>query len=126
MTALNRVEGHATDRETTLDKIFLPSLQEMYIAPQLSGAEGEDWDYYKTLAAEAGLSGKFAQYGTYEVLKKYNLASPASAVSVWLRSAIRGNASVPWNVSASGVVYGNYIACSAYRGCPACKIKKSA
>ena len=125
VTALNTVEGHATDRETTMDKIFLPSLQEMYIAPQLSGAEGEDWDYYKTLAAEAGLTGKFQQYGTYAVLKKYNLASPASAVGVWLRSASRGYAGIAWFVDSSGSVGSNY-AYGAYRGCPACKIKKSA
>ena len=129
VTALNTVEGHATDRETTLDKIFLPSLQEMYIDPELSGAEGEDWDYYKTLAAEAGLTGKFHQDGTYAVLKKYNLASPASAVNVWLRSALRDTASTPWLIYSFGRVgYGNAgpTAYYAYRGCPACKIKKSA
>ena len=123
VTALNTVEGHATDRETTLDKIFLPSLQEMYIAPQLSGAEGEDWDYYKTLAAEEGLTGKFQQYGTYAVLKKYNLASPASADVVWLRSATRGNANSPWYVSLSGSV-ANVNAYGALCGCPACIIQK--
>lgn len=124
VTALNTVEGLSTGRETTLDKIFLPSLQEMYINPQLSGAEGEDWDYYKTLSAEAGLSGKFAQFGTYEVLKKYNLASSTSAVAVWLRSAYRGDATSPWYIGSSGSVYYNSVV-YAFHGCPACIIQRS-
>ena len=43
VTALNTVEGHAESTETTQDKIFLPSLQEMYITPQLADVEGVDW-----------------------------------------------------------------------------------
>lgn len=124
VTALNTVEGHAEATETTQDKIFLPSLQEMYVTPQLADVEGVDWDYNKALAAEAGLTGKFAQGGTYEILKKYNVSSKASAVYVFLRSCYRGYASGEWYVHGSGYVNGNY-ASYAYRGCPACIIKKS-
>lgn len=124
VTALNTQEGFAEDTETTQDKIFLPSLEEMYITPQLADVEGVDWDYNKALAAEAGLTGKFAQYGTYEILKKYQVSSKTSAVGVWLRSCIRGSASYAWYVTYSGYVsYG--IAYNASRGCPACIIKKS-
>ena len=124
VTALNTQEGFGTDTETTQDRIYLPSMDNWYINPQYSG-EGVNWDYYKTLAQQAGLTGKFQQYGTYEILKKYNLSDHASSVYVWLRSCYRGYASSAWRVYYSGSVnYGN--ACGAYRGCPACKIKKSA
>lgn len=121
VTAINTVEGSPVDRETTRDKIWLPSLEEMYITPQLSGVEGVPWDYYKELAQEAGLSGKFAQYGTYPELITKSV-STASAVYVWLRSAYRGNASHAWIVYPSGYVNDSN-ACYAHRGAPACKIK---
>ena len=124
VTALNTVEGYAETSEVTHDKIFLPSLQEMYISPQLANVEGVEWDYFKELAEEAGLSGKFAQGGTYPILISYRIDAQTSPVSVWLRSAYRGFANLAWYVNSSGNV-GYYYAYSALRGCPACKIKKS-
>lgn len=121
-TALNTIEGLTETYETTQDRIFLPSLQEMYISPQLSGVEGVDWDYNKALAEEAGLSGRFAQYGTYEILKKYRIDARFSAAYVFLRSAYRGDAYCVWFVTSSGGVYANS-ACHAYRECPACILK---
>ncbi len=124
VTALNTQEGFADTTETTQDKIFLPCLENWYINPELAG-EGEEWDYYKTLAQEAGLTGKFQRSQTYEILKKYRVDSTASAVSVWLRSCDRGDAYGAWFVAVSGYV-SNYGAYLARRGCPACIIKKSA
>lgn len=125
VTALNTQEGFSETTETTMDKIFLPCMENWYINPQLAG-EGDEWDYYKTLAQEAGLSGKFQQGQTYEILKKYRVDSTSSAVPVWLRSCYRGNAYIAWYVSSSGTVSNYGSACSARRGCPACKIQKSA
>lgn len=128
VVALNTQAGFETDREVVHDRIFLPSLQNMYINPQLGGAEGPDWDYYKILAKEAGLSGKFAQGGTYEILKHYNLASVGStlySVGVWLRSCYRGHASYAWLVNSDGNVDNYYAAYYTLRICPACKIKTS-
>ena len=116
--------GFAEETETTQDLIFLPSLEEMYITQQLADVEGVPWDYFKTLADEAGLSGRFAQYGTYPVLITYNASNTTSPVIVWLRSAYRGYASNAWIVTYSGYV-SNYYACTTIRGCPACKIRKS-
>ena len=124
VTALNTQEGFAETTETTLDKIFLPSLEQMYINPQLAGVEGESWDYYKDLAAEAGLSGKFQTGQTYPILITYNAQNTSSAVNVFLRSCSRGVASYEWVVNTSGYV-GNSNAYYALRGCPACKFKKS-
>ena len=123
VTALNTVEGHAETYETTQDRIFLPSLQEMYINPQLADVEGVDWDYNKALALEAGLSGKFQTGQTYPILKKYNIGDQSSAAAVWLRSCYRGYAGHAWAIYGSGYVNGN-TATNAFRGCPACKILK--
>ena len=124
VTALNTQCDYADNTETTQDKIFLPSMTEWYINPQYT--EGEEWDYYKELAEEAGLTGKFQQYQTYEILKKYRVDSTTSAVYVWLRSCYRGSATSAWYVNGSGNVNNYGDACSARRGCPACIIKKSA
>ena len=124
VTAINTVEGSAETYETTQDRIFLPSLQEMYIAPQLADTEGIDWDYYKELAEEAGLPGKFQQGQTYPILKTYRISSKTSAVNARLRSAYRGYACYTWSVSTSGYVNASY-AYYALSGSPACIIKKS-
>ncbi|MBQ6403847.1 MAG: hypothetical protein IJI27_08075 [Oscillospiraceae bacterium] len=124
VTALNTQEGFPTDTETTQDKIYLPCLENWYINPEKAG-EGSEWDYYKALAQEAGLSGKFQRSSTYAILKKYNIADTSSAVHVRLRSCIRGTAGTTWIVYSSGDVSSN-VACTANRGCPACKIRKSA
>lgn len=126
VTALNTAEGLADTTETTQDYFFLPSLQEMYITPQLANVEGVDWDYFKALAEEAGLSGKFATGGTYPELITYSLVNQSSPVGVRVRSASRGSTSNTWLVSGAGNVNGSAYAYGAYRGCPACKIKKSA
>ena len=127
VVALNAVEGFSADRETVRDRIFLPSIENMYIAPQLADAETPAWDYYKALAKEAGLSGKFQQWQTYPILRAFNLTSAngnLAPVHVWLRSAYRSYAFSAWFVDSSGNVgHGN--AFVALRGCPACKIKQS-
>ena len=124
VTALNTQEGFADETETTQDKIYLPCLENWYINPEKAG-EGAEWDYYKDLAAEAGLSGKFQRSSTYAILKKYNVSDVTSAVYVWLRSCNRSSATYAWYVYYSGNVTYTY-AYNAHRGCPACKIKKSA
>jgi len=124
VTAINTVEGSTEATETTKDKIFLPSKTQLYSAEQY--AEDEPWDYFKELAQEAGLPGRFANHpSTYDVIKRYNLEAQTSAVGAWLRSSFRGGAGTAWLVSNAGCFTG-YYSCSAGRGCPACIIKKSA
>lgn len=125
--ALNTAEGFSSDRETVRDRIFLPSIDNLYINPQLADVESPAWDYYKALAQEAGLPGKLQQWQTYTILRHFNLTSAngnLAPVHVWLRSAYRGNANGAWNVSSIGNVTSNN-AYYALRGCPACKIRKS-
>lgn len=125
--ALNAAEVFSSDRETVRDRIFLPSIENMYITPQLVDAESPAWDYYKALAQEAGLPGKFQQWQTYPILRAFDLTSAngsLSPVSVVLRSANRSSAANAWRVDSSGNVNASY-AYSAPRSCPACKIRKS-
>lgn len=125
VTALNTVEGFTETTETTQDKIFLPSLQEWHITPQLANAEGEDWQYMIDLAEEDGRTGRFPTGQAIDILKRYNISSQASSVNLWLRSAYRGIASTAWFVYSSGGV-SNYSASYSLRGCPACIIKATA
>lgn len=125
VTDLNTEDATAESKttDTTYDKIYLPCLENWYINPELAG-EGNEWEYYKELAEEAGLSGKFQRSSTYPILIKYILNTQPYPVVVWLRSCNRINAYYTWNVNAAGRS-NVYYAYGAYRGCPACKILKS-
>ncbi len=104
-------DGGAAD--VTYDKVILPSLEQMYIAPQISG-EGEAHQYYKELN---GTDAPYKQYGTFPELTTYAIENYSSAQGVRLRSAHRGYAYNAWYVYASGVVNANY-ASGAYRFSP--------
>ena len=122
-TALNNSDAtkEGVGYEYTYDKLFLPALEQMYINPQATGtdAEGDFWEYYKELN---GTETKFAQYGTYPELIKYNLANHSSAAYQLLRSAGRGTSSSPWYVLTSGHVSDGYSAIRALACAPACII----
>lgn len=120
-TALNTVsDSDIGTTETTIDRFFLPSLEEEFIVPQLAGVEGEAWDYWKERLGldspqvwyDAGINANHIRYA-YE-----NHTSPQY---VRLRSASRGTASNAWHVGSAGGVYGSG-ATTAYRPAPACVI----
>lgn len=125
--ALNAQGDYSTDRETVRDRIFLPSIENMYIVPQLEGAEAPAWDYYKALAQEAGLPGKFQQRQAFPILRAFNLASAngnLAPVNVWLCSPSIYSSSQAWNVSLRGQPDA-YTVSGTYKCSPTCKIKKS-
>lgn len=91
--------------DVTYDRVFLPSLEEMYVKPQApAGGEGEAHEYWRILS---GSSQPVAQYGTYPRYKQFALTNKTSAQNVRLRSAYRGYACVAWYVSPSGGVDGH-------------------
>jgi hypothetical protein len=102
----------------TYDKVFLPSLEEMYVNPQKAG-EGT---YYPVMKATSGLGTPMAQYGTYPKIITYALENHASAQIVRLRSAYVGFAYFTWNVGGSGIVIHYFSASDAFRACPVCVI----
>lgn len=120
-TALNTVsDSEIGTSESTYDTFFLPSLEQEYIVPQLSGVEGTYWPYWKE---RLGLSSPqvtgSASTNARHIRYAYN--AKTSAQSCRLRSAGRGSAGLTWSVHASGYA-GNGYSTDAIRGCPACVI----
>lgn len=101
----------------TYDKIFLPSLQEIYCSPQVSG-EGTYWPYWKE---RTGAKTPQALWQTYPLRITRDLAQRTVGRFVWLRSARRGYGYNAFNVSSSGAV-NNWRAFSANRCAPACEM----
>lgn len=104
-------EGNAQIKDITYDKVFLPSLVQMHIKPQIAD-EGETHEYYKELSAE-----EFPWYQALDLLKTYGIENHANSQYVRLRSASRGFACYAWNVYSTGNVSSNY-ATYAYRSAP--------
>lgn len=86
--------------DITYDKVFLPSLEQMYCNPQKAG-EGEYHEYWKR---RTGRTTPCAQGGTYPELIHYAVENHASPQYVRLRSAYRGVAYITWYVYSSGDV----------------------
>lgn len=121
VTALNTVsDSDIGTTETTYDTFFLPSLEQEYIVPQLSGAEGAYWEYWKQ---RLDLSTPQAQgsAGVNPAHIRYAFDARTTAQYCRLRSARRGGASLVWFVATTGYA-GTYYAALALRGCPACVI----
>lgn len=120
-TALNTVsDSEIGTTEDVVDKFFLPSLEQEYIVPQLAGAEGAYWQYWKD---RLGLSSPQIQgaNGANAAHIRYAYEDHTSPQFVRLRSASRGYAHIAWSVTADGSVT-NGTAAYASRPAPACVI----
>lgn len=117
-TALNTVEGYTETTVDTFDRFFLPSIEQMNVVPQLSGAEGEYWAYWRR---RLGVSAPVAQWGTYPNLITTAINAKTSPQRVRLRSAYRGYSCYAWRVGPSGYVGSSY-ASYAYRFSPVCVV----
>lgn len=101
----------------TYDKIFLPSLEEIYCSPQVSG-EGTYWPYWKE---RTGAKTPQAMWNTYPLRITRDLAQRTVGRSVRLRSARRGSGIRAFSVNSSGYVDG-WFAHVAFRCAPACEM----
>lgn len=110
-TVYDDTSGNTLD--ITVDKVFIPSLEQMFINPQKSG-EGEYHEYWKR---RSGRDTVMAQSGTYPQIITYAVENHTSAQSVRVRSAHRGYACNSWLVYSSGYV-GHYTASYAFRFSP--------
>lgn len=99
--------------DTTYDRVFIPSMEQMYCAPQIKG-EGTYLEYWKQ---RSGATAPLAQWGTYPNIITYAVENHTSPQSIRLRSANRGYADGTWYVYSSGSVYG-YNASGANRFAP--------
>ena len=100
----------------TYDKIFLPSLEEIYYSPQVSG-EGAFWPYWKE---RTGAKTPQTLWQTYPLRITRDLEQRTVNRHVRLRSAHRRDGSV-FAVSSRGAI-GNWSATSAIRCTTACKM----
>ena len=118
-TALNTVsDAGVGTTEDTYDKFFLPSLQEMFITPQLADVEGETWEYWKRASGRSSYAPWYTNMPNYIT---YALENKTSPQYVRLRSASRGYSYNPWYINPAGYVHNSY-AINSWRGAPACII----
>ena len=96
--------------DITYDKVFLPSLEELYVVPQIKG-EGSIHEYWKE---RSGATAPLAQYGTYTRMISYSMSDHKSAAYQRLRSAGRGGACNTWNVHTSGGVHDSHALWAAF------------
>lgn len=101
----------------TYDKIFLPSLQEIYCSPQVSG-EGTYWPYWKE---RTGAKTPQALWQTYPLRITRDLAQRTVGRNVRLRSADRSSGYSTFSVSSRGIV-STLGAVYAHRYAPACEM----
>lgn len=100
--------------DTTYDRVFIPSMEQMYCAPQIKG-EGTYLEYWKQ---RSGATAPLAQWGTYPNIITYAVENHTSPQFIRLRSANRGYASYTWCVTSSGNVNYYLYASNAYRFAP--------
>lgn len=92
------------EADITYDRVFLPSLEQLFINPQIAG-EGTVHEYWQR---RSGMKTKMQQYQTYPRMISYAVENHTSPQSVRLRSAHRGFAYVSWYVGSSGGVNSGY------------------
>ena len=101
------------EADITYDKVFLPSLEQMYYNPQISG-EGNAHEYWKR---RSGSKTKLPQYQALPRMVTYAVENHTLPQYVRLRSAGRGLAYLTWYVSSSGSANRN-VATNAIRFAP--------
>lgn len=92
------------EADITYDRVFLPSLEQLFINPQIAG-EGTVHEYWQR---RSGMKTKMQQYQTYPRMISYAVENHTSPQYVRLRSASRGGASGAWYVGSSGTVSSGY------------------
>ena len=98
------------------DKFFLPSIEEMYGAPQLAGAEGEYFEYWKQ---KTGLDAPANNANNGRIITGLE---NGTAQTCRLRSANRGYVNAAWGVTTTGHLSSYDAAGNAYRCAPDCVI----
>ena len=91
------------EADITYDRVFLPSLEQLFINPQIAG-EGTVHEYWQR---RSGMKTKMQQYQTYPRMISYAVENHTSPQIVRLRSAYRGVACYAWYVGSSGGVGSN-------------------
>lgn len=107
-----------TPTEVTYDKIFLPSMEQMYCVPQASG-EGDYWEYWKRAS---GRTTPCEQWQIYPEAVTYAIENHNSPQAIRMRSGNRGSSYNTWNMNRNGVVDDFGYANDSMRCAPVCAI----
>lgn len=120
-TSCNTVtDGGVTD--TTVDRFFLQSIEEVYGAPQIADIEGPYFPYWKQVTGlENPTNGSGSDTNDARKIRKINNPTGGAAF-VRLRSASRGYSGNAWSVGAGGYLNSGYGATNSYAALPACVI----
>lgn len=121
VTALNTSVDEGRD-VVTYDTFFLPSLEQMYGAPQKAGVEGDVWEYW---IQETGYPSRTngSASNTNPARQIPSITAPSgAATSCRLRSANRSSTNYVWYVNTAGYLANYSYASNAYRAQPACVI----
>ena len=86
--------------EITYDKVFLPSMEQMYCTPQGSG-EGDYWEYWKRASERTE---PCQQWQTYPEMVTYSVENNSAAQSIRLRSASNAKTCNTWYINDSGYI----------------------
>ena len=112
-------DGGVTD--VMYDRFFLQSIEEVYGAPQIGGAEGPFFPYWKQVTGlDTPANGSSTDTNPARQIRRISNPS-GSATNVRLRSAHRGTASHAWYVGAAGYL-SYYNASTSFAALPACVI----
>ena len=118
VTTTNAVsEPDKSVQDITYDKMFLPSMEQMYCAQEASG-EGEYFEYWKKAT---GRSSPCNQLQTYPELITYNIANHKAARYARLRSVGRGCTFYTWTIYSNGNI-NYYHAYDSLNCAPVCAI----
>ena len=114
-TALNTVNYASGSYSETFDKVFLPSLEELFINPQRSG-EGNYLQYWKE---RLNIDSPLGWYSSNinDGLKIGRVNAKTTPSYIWLRSCISSAMYHSWFINTSGCVNGNYC-CYSYCALP--------
>ena len=118
----NKSEPDKSVQDITYDKIFLPSMEQMYCAPEASG-EGEYFEYWKKAT---GRDTPCVKLNTYPELITYNIANHEAVSNMAMRSANCTNSCDVRTVTQMGYLAENYSASNAFYYTPVCAITGSA
>ena len=120
-TSCNTVtDGGVTD--TTVDKFFLQSVEEVYGSPQIADIEGPYFPYWKQVTGlDQPTNGSSSSTNNARKIKRIN-ALTGSALIVRLRSAFRGYSHATWYVYSGGSLHYYGTASHGYAALPACVI----
>jgi hypothetical protein len=118
-TALNIVtDEDLGNTEDTYDTFFLPSLEQMYVKPNLAGAEGDYFEYWKQATNSTSPNEVYEPNPAYIT---YGIDDKALEHNVALRSAYRDSSYMHWMVVSFGLI-GEGGANAALRCAPVCAV----